>query len=210
MRPLLLAAGAATLAAAWLGPLPGLARQAFWAHMTLHTAVVAVAPPLLALGIAGGPLDPVPRAPRLFAVIPASVLELAVVWAWHAPALHHLARQAWPAFVAEQGTFLLSGMLVWLSAFGGEPHRRAARGGLGVVGLLLTSMHMTFLGALLALSPRPLYAHAHGTSGLSLLEDQHLGGAIMLLAGGLAYLAGGVGLSARLLLRDRAAGQVAS
>ena len=66
------ALGAGVLAAAWMGPLPHLARDAFWAHMTMHMAVVAVAAPLLALGIAGGPLDPVPRRPALFAVIPAS------------------------------------------------------------------------------------------------------------------------------------------
>jgi putative membrane protein len=63
-----------------------------------------------------------------------------------------------------------------------------------VVALLLTSMHMTLLGALLALAPRPLY-HRAPASMPSALDDQHLGGAIMLLVGGLAYLAGGLGLT---------------
>jgi len=76
--------------------------------------------------------------------------------------------------------------------------RRAA----GVVGLLLTSMHMTLLGALLALTPRPLYPHLGGAAGWSPLEDQHVGGAIMLLVGGLAYLAGGLWLTAGLLRTD--------
>jgi putative membrane protein len=58
---------------------------------------------------------------------------------------------------------------------------------------------MTLLGALLALTPRPLYQHTGGFSGLTPLEDQHLGGAIMLLVGGLSYLVGGLGLTARLL-----------
>jgi putative membrane protein len=96
----------------------------------------------------------------------------------------------------EQGTFLASGVLLWIAALGGTPAQRAARVTSGVLGLLLTSMHMTLLGALLALAPRPLYAHAHGAGGLSALEDQHLGGTIMLLVGGAAYLAGGVGLMA--------------
>lgn len=199
MRRALLILGALTLAASWLGPLPGLARNAFFAHMTMHMAVVAVAAPLLALGIAGSRLDPVRRAPRLFAPIPASLLELAVVWAWHAPSLHHAARHSTAGLIAEQGTFLLSGLLVWLSAFGGDPERRMDRNAAGVIGLLLTSMHMTLLGALLALAPRPLYAHAHGLFGLTSLEDQHLGGAIMLLAGGLSYLLGGLWLMAGLL-----------
>lgn len=204
MRRTALIAGLAVLAAAWLGPLPGLAREAFWAHMTMHMAVVAVAAPLLALGLAGGRWDPVPRAPRLFAPVPLSVVELVVVWAWHAPALHGFARHSAAGFVPEQGSFLVVGLALWLSAFGGG--RTGARAGAGVVGLLLTAMHMTFLGALLALTPRPLYAHAGGGGpfGLSPLADQHLGGAIMVLVGGVAYLVGGVALTAGLLRAPRA------
>lgn len=197
MRHSLLILGLLTLAAAWLTELPQIAGHAFWAHMTLHMVVVAVAAPLLALGIAGGKFDPVPKAPKLFAPIPASVVELLVVWAWHAPQLHHIARHSATGFVAEQATFLMTGLLMWLSAFGGDPastkigSRRAA----GVIGLLLTSMHMTLLGALLALAPRPLFHHADGHPPLAPLEDQHLGGAIMLLVGGISYLAGGLWLT---------------
>ncbi len=205
MRRTLLTFGLLTLAAAWLTALPEIARGAFWAHMTMHMLVVAVAAPLLALGVAGGRLDPVRHAPRLFPPIPASVVELVVVWAWHAPLLHHAARQSTLGLVAEQGTFLLTGLVLWLSAFGGsEPSspplgKRGIQGGArraaGVVGLLLTSMHMTLLGALLALSPRPLYSHADSMSTHTPLDDQHLGGAIMLLVGGVSYLAGGLWLT---------------
>lgn len=196
MRRALLILGAVILAIAWLGPLPALARTGFFAHMTMHMAVVAVAAPLLAFGIAGGRLDPVRRAPGLFSAIPASVLELVVVWAWHAPVPHHLARQSPWGMAAEQGTFLAAGLLLWLSAFGGRSGNRTAA---GVVALLLTSMHMTLLGALLALAPRPVYEHAHGAFGLTPLEDQHLGGAIMLLVGGASYLVGGLYLMMGLL-----------
>ncbi|RPI98556.1 MAG: cytochrome c oxidase assembly protein [Chloroflexi bacterium] len=191
--------GLVTLAAVWLGPLPELATRAFFAHMLMHMGVVAVAAPLLALGVAGGALDPVPRAPRLFAPIQASVLELVVVWAWHAPALHHAARNDTAALVAEQGMFFVAGLFLWLSAFGGHEGSVRNRSAAGVVGLLLTAMHMTLLGALLALSPRPLYGHVEGYSGLSAIDDQHLGGAIMLLVGGLSYLLGGLWLTVRLL-----------
>jgi putative membrane protein len=168
--------------------------------MTMHMAVVAVAAPLITLGLAGGKFDPVPRAPLLFSAIPASVVELVVVWSWHTPALHHAARHVTWLTVLEQGMFLTSGLLVWLSAFGGQPQERAKRGGSGVMALLLTSMHMTLLGALLALPPRPLYTHPHHTpGGLDALDDQHLGGAIMLLVGGVVYLAGGLWLTWQLL-----------
>jgi putative membrane protein len=204
MRRLLAACALLSLAALWMGPLPQLARGSFSAHMALHMGVVAVAAPLVALAVAGGRLDPVRRAPWLFPPIPASVLELVVVWAWHAPALHHAARRGATALVVEQATFFLAGLLVWLSALGGDRARRGSRAAAGVVALLLTSMHMTLLGALLALGPRPLYAHGGGFAGLTPLEDQHLGGAIMLIAGGVSYLLGGIGLTAGLLGRPAA------
>jgi putative membrane protein len=186
-----LIAGLLAVAVAWIGPLPGLAQRTFSAHMMMHMILVAVAAPLLALGTAGGTLDPVRRLPRLFSPIPASLVEFVIVWAWHAPALHHAARHNTGVFMAEQGTFLLSGLFLWLSAFGS----RAS----GLIGLLLTSMHMTLLGALLALTPRPLYHDAVGISALTPIQDQHLGGAIMLLIGGLSYLAGGLWIMAGLL-----------
>jgi putative membrane protein len=210
MQKVLLAAGGVILAAAWLGPLPELAPHRFSAHMTMHMAVVAVAAPLLALGAAGGRLDLTHTYPALFSPLPMSLLELVVVWAWHTPVLHHAARSSASGLVAEQGMFLLSGLLVWLSACGSESRRSGTRAGAGVVALLLTSMHMTLLGALLALAPRALYSHAAGmTGGPSPLDEQHLGGAIMLGVGGLSYLAGGLWLSLRLMafdsraLRDR-------
>jgi putative membrane protein len=201
MRRACLGLGLLMLAALWLGPLPQLARHAFAAHMTMHMGVVAVAAPVLALAIAGGRLDPVRRAPGLFAPIVASLVEFLVVWGWHAPALHRLARHAPGGLVMEQGMFLLAGALVWLSALGGDPRDRASRAGAGIVALLLTSMHMTLLGALLALPTRPLYPHTTGFAGLSPLQDQQLGGAIMLLVGGVVYVLGGLALAAG-LLRD--------
>ena len=199
MRRFLIAAGFWALAIAWLGPLPSLAHRAFFAHMTMHMLVVAVAAPLISLGIAGSRIDPVRRWPAWFPPVPASMAELVVVWAWHAPGLHHLARYSLLGLVAEQGTFLLAGLIVWLSAIGGARPRERERSAAGVLALLLTSMHMTLLGALLALGPRSLYEHHQGFAGMTALEDQHLGGAIMLLVGGASDLAGGLWLSARLL-----------
>lgn len=199
-RPWLFAGGCAVLFSVWVWPLPHLGAPPFSAHMAMHMAVVALASPLLALGVAGGRLDPAMRMPSLFVAIPASMLELVAVWAWHAPALHHAARHEPLAFAAEQGTFLVAGFLLWAAALGGTRDQRRARAAGGVTGLLLTSMHMTLLGALIALTPRVLYAHPHHHGPLSPLVDQQLGGAIMLIFGALAYLAGGLGLTADALL----------
>jgi putative membrane protein len=172
----------------------------------MHMAVAAVAAPLLALATAGGRFDPARRAPRLFSAVPASILELIVVWSWHAPALHHVARTTTTGLIVEQATFLGAGLLVWMSACGGDVVRTGPRAAAGVVALLLTSMHMTLLGALLALAPRPLYAHTLALSSPeAALADQQLGGVIMLLVGGASYLAGGLWLSAGLLRRGASA-----
>lgn len=214
MARLLLALGLLTLAAAWLGGFGWLLPGPFSAHMAMHMAVVAVAAPLLAFGVAGTRLDPARRFPAVFSVVPASIAELILVWGWHTPALHHAARHSLLALLLEQGSFLLSGVWLWSSAVGGDRH---ARGGAGILGLLLTSMHMTLLGALLALPPRPVYDHGqghapgaalhHGGHGaaaegeMSPLQDQHLGGAIMIVLGGASYLCGGLWLAVGLLRR---------
>jgi putative membrane protein len=233
MRRALLTSGLVTLAAAWLLPLEALMPGPFSAGMTRHMAVVAVAAPFIALGLAGGRYDPVRMAPGLFAPLPASVLELLVVWGWHAPALHHAAGASAAALTLEQASFLACGLLLWLAAFGGGRHLRAERRGAGVLALLLTSMHMTLLGALLALPPRVLYPSLGGAvpgvlggaapgvslggpspgalggyGAATLLADQHLGGAIMLAVGGASYLAGGLALTLELLRRGRARGRV--
>ena len=195
----LLGAGLLSLLVAWLGPLPALAQQSFAAHMAMHMTVVAVAAPLLAIGLAGSGADPVPRVAWLFSPVLASVLEFIVVWAWHAPMLHHAARHAVSMRVLEQGSFLGVGLLLWLAAFGGGTPAPRDRMAAGIGGLLLTSMHMTLLGVLLASASRPLYAHGAAQGFADALQDQQLGGVLMLGVGGVAYLGGALILLGRLL-----------
>lgn len=191
MRPLLLALGICSLALAWLGLVP--VGHGFAVHMAAHMTVVAVAAPLLALAVA--PVA-VGWARWLPGPLPASLIELVAVWGWHAPALHAAARRAMPVLWAEQASFLLAGLLLWLSVL--------ARGqsAAGIVALLLTSMHMTLLGVLLTLAPRPLYT---GDGSAAALFDQQLGGILMLAVGGIVYLIGGLALLAGMLREPRSA-----
>ncbi len=196
-----LALGVLLLAAVWGGPLPARAETSFAAHMVMHMAVVALAAPLLAFGVARSRLLAAGARPGRFVLL-AALVEFVLIWGWHAPALHDAARVHAGLFALEQGSFLAAGLGLWTAAFGaggGEDRRRAAA---GAAGLLLTSMHMTLLGALLLLAPRSLYrcgSFCAPLAGLTSLEDQQLGGTIMLLVGGAAYLAGGLALLARVL-----------
>lgn len=190
MRPLLLAFGIGSLTLAWAWPTP--AGHGFAVHMASHMTIVAIAAPLLALAV--GPAA-VGWARWLPGPLPASLVELVAVWSWHAPALHMAARRATPVLWAEQASFLIAGVLLWLSVLS------RGRGAAGIVALLLTSMHMTLLGVLLTLAPRPLYT---GDGSPAALFDQQLGGILMLAVGGIVYLAGGLALLAGLLREPRA------
>jgi putative membrane protein len=190
----LCAFGVVALGAVWFGPLPARSSHSFAAHMTVHMTVVAIAAPLIALSLSRTKFDPAARWPRQFAPLQASIVELIVVWAWHAPGLHEAARQNIPVFWLEQGSFLATGLFLWFAAVGGGSDR-PMRQGPGIVGLLFTSMHMTLLGALLALASRPLYSPHAAVASASAVADQQMGGVIMLLVGSVSYLAGGLWLT---------------
>lgn len=190
--------GFTTLAAAW-SPLPAaLAPGEFSAHMASHMLLVAVAAPLLAASLARTAPGVTTRMASICPPVPASLVELLLVWGWHAPVLHRAARAAGLALAAEQAAFLLAGFWLWATALARDAQGRLARGPEGILALLLTATHMTLLGVLLALAPRPLFTHG-GHAGPAALADQELGGIVMLVVGGVAYLAGGLFLLARLL-----------
>ena len=189
---ILIGVGAALLLFGWTGPLPGLVPKSFAAHMALHMLVVGIALPLLAAGVAPY-LRGAQRWP-LALPIAVSLVDLVVVWLWHVPALHNASRVESLVLALEQASFAGAALLVWLTALSGPALA-------GALTLFFTSMHMTLLGALLSLAPRPIYpGHTHGGwLGLSTIEDQQAGGVVMLTIGGVIYLLGGLVLAARVL-----------
>jgi len=202
MRWLPIIIGLGILAALWGGPLRAASAHSFAAHMAIHMGVVALVAPLIASGVAGTRYDPSPRHPILFGPLPTSLFELIIVWAWHVPVLHGAARANGWLFAVEQASFLAAGLLVWIACLGFAAGAQGRRSLAGTIGLLLTSIHMTLLGALLAFAGRPLYAHAgHGEPAVQ-IADQQLGGIIMLFIGGAVYLGGGLYLMARVLLAE--------
>jgi len=159
-------------------------------HMAGHMIAVAVAAPLIAWGLTGGTLDAAKAWPRTVTPLAMSLIELLVVWAWHAPAVRAAADASSLLLGLEQACFLIAGLLLWSAVLGTGRERRAS----GVGALLLTSMHMTLLGALVGLAPRPLYPHLSHD-----LPDQQLGGVVMLLVGAASYFIGALAMLATLL-----------
>lgn len=177
-------AGIALLAVLWATPLEAWL-PAFPVHMLRHMGLVAVAAPLLVIGLPG------PGRWLVVSPLIAAALEFVVVWAWHLPAAHALGRLTGTGFALEQASFLAVGVLVWAGCL------RARQPLAGAGGLLLTSMHMTLLGALLILAPRDLYAELCGTA--PNLAGQQAGGMLMLGIGTPIYLIAGLWLTGRAL-----------
>lgn len=189
--------GLLVLAALWLGPLPAMSRTAFSAHMILHLGVVALAAPLLALGLfrAGVRVDGLRQLGHW--TLAAFLLEMVVVWGWHAPTLHEAAARQLPVFMLQQISFLVVGLAVWLLGFG---TRSIGAMALAILGFFLTFMHMSMLGLLLILARELIYPPdlCIGAFGFEQLDDQRFGGILMAAWGGAAYLVGGILLSIRL------------
>ncbi len=197
MKRFCLISGLLILGLIWTGPLLTDWRASFSAHMLAHMGVVAFAAPLIAVGLAGTRADFTRGNALLASPLLASLVDLVVVWLWHAPTLRALVQTSTFAGVIEQASFLVAGVLLWLSCLGYSQSDRSVRRLGGAAGLLFTSIHMTLLGALLTLSPRPLYGEGEVTcfgTVLSAGRDQELGGVMMLLIGAAVYLAGGVAL----------------
>ncbi|MGR3571830.1 cytochrome c oxidase assembly protein [Brevirhabdus sp.] len=167
-------------AVAWAAPLIAPPLAGFPAHMLRHMAVVAGIAPLLALVILRLP-DPRPR--RWLGVPPmiAAGAEFAIVWGWHLPGLQAWAGRSDAAYALQLAMFLGAGLAVWGGALVVSPL-------LGAGTMLLTSMHMTLLGALLILAPAPLYGQWAD------LWGQQVGGMLMLGIGTPIYLIAGLRL----------------
>lgn len=172
----------------------------FTIHMIIHMGTVAFAAPLIAHALTGSTYrKKMPFVERI-TPMPASFIELVVVWFWHVPAIRAAADASSALSVFEQISFFAAGLLLWLACLQPKEGRIA-----GAMGLLFTSMHMTLLGVLIALAPRPLYGKDDVTCfgiPLSAVSDQQMGGVFMLVAGAFSYLVGGLVLVAGLLRED--------
>src|SRR5690625_897195 len=186
MRGAALIIGCRVALAVWFAPV----FRPLWPfadHMARHMGMIAVAAPLIAIGLKRG-LSWLPHVP----VLPATLAEFLIVWGWHLPVAHAAAQISAAWFAVQHACFFVAGLILWRSAL--APGRALA----GAGGMLLTSMHMTLLGALLILAQRELYPS--GICGGP--ADQQLGGMLMLGIGTPIYLAAGLALTARALMAE--------
>jgi cytochrome c oxidase assembly factor CtaG len=218
-------AGCAVLAIALVSPLHALGSALFTAHMVQHELLMVAAAPLLVLGrpaapwlfalprrwrraIGGAAQVPVVRSAWRFLTQPlvAFLLHAAAIVTWHLPALYGATLRSDAMHGAQHASFLVTAVLFWWSLVG---HPRRARYGVAILSLFATAVYTGGLGALLTLAVEPWYT-AYGEAprawGLTPLEDQQLGGMVMWMPGGIAYLIAALAVAAAWLRGPRTSG----
>lgn len=199
------AAGWTILLLAVASPLHAWGEHLFSAHMVEHEAIMAVAAPLLVLSRPWGPaLWALPSAARRAVAgalrLPgwraawrwcthpavATAQHAVVLWVWHAPAFFEASLASEGLHRLQHVSFLASAILFWWSVL-----RRASLGE-AFAHVTLTMLHMSVLGALIALAPRVIYhAQTAGAplAGLTPLADQQIAGLVMWVPAGGLYAA---------------------
>jgi len=125
----------------------------------------------------------------------ATVAFALALWGWHVPALFVAALERPGLHVLQHACFFASALAFWWAMFGGAA-RRAGVASLGC--LFATMLHTSALGALITFAPSAWYVPADASRlfGLTPLEDQQLGGLIMWVPAGLAYVVAALALFA--------------
>lgn len=224
MRLAAFVGGWIALVIALVSPLHALSEALFSAHMLQHEIFMLIAAPLLVIGrpLAVWLWAFPPRvrvrigmktrsawigSPWRWLTMPAVAwaLHAAALWCWHAPRFFEAALASEWVHTLQHVSFLGSALLFWWTVF-----RPAAADGSRVhsahamLSLFTTMVHTGALGALLTLAPAVWYPSCIESTlalGFDPLQDQQLGGLVMWVPGGLAYLIGGLMIGARWLSR---------
>jgi len=207
VRPGLFLSGWMVLVLSLVSPLHEAGERSFTMHMIEHELIMLVATLLLAASSAGGvlawglprplrqalggswksPLQSLWR--RLTDPITATIVQGAVMWAWHAPPLFDRALDHPGWHIAQHASFFISALLFWWAML--HPRGRNQGYGVSAACLFATSLIGGALGALMSFSSSPWYADyaAMGMTGIGLdpVEDQRLAGLIMWIPGGLVH-----------------------
>ena len=172
-------------------------------QMVEHLLVMNVLAPLAAVLLtrSRSPLGDGTRA-----LWPLASVQVALLWAWHAPALQRAATDAPLLHWGMTAALALAALAFWIAVLDAAGTARWS----AVLALLLTGKLACLLGALMIFAPRDLYGlpgavMALCTIGPSSLADQQLAGLLMITACPLSYVVAGTALAARALLDlDRA------
>ena len=197
-----IAFGGAALAmlAALVSPIDELGEKyLFSAHMLQHVLLGDVAPLLLLLSLSRVIMRPATR--RLVALeralgrfahpVTGLVMWLALMYLWHVPALYDAALEQPLVHLLEHASFFVAGIAVWWPLIQPVPMRRSLKGmwplayiGAAKFGLAALGLYLTWSSSVLY----PYYEDVPRVWGLSAIEDQNIGGVIMMVEQSLTFV----------------------
>ena len=171
----------------------------FSAHMVQHLLLTLIMPPLLLLGIPRGMLEPALRVPALRVVARALTrpgiafaLFNVTVAAWHVPALYNAAVASHEIHIAQHLMFMTTAVVMWWPLLSPVPALPRLPYPGQMLYCFLMAVPMTIVAVYIAMADAllyPFYASAPRLWGISPMLDQHIGGLIMWIPGGLFFYA---------------------
>ncbi len=216
LQALAFAGAMLALLAALASPIDGLGDDyLFSAHMVQHVLLGDIAPLLLLLSLSRVIMRPATR--RLQRVeralgplaSPAAfiVLWLGLMYMWHIPALYDAAVESPALHLLEHACFFTAGLALWWPLIQPVPMRRRLTGMQPIAYIASAKAGLAALGLLLTWSSTALYPYYEQTPriwGLSPVDDQNVGGVIMMVEQSFTLVLVLVFLFVRMLTRSEA------
>jgi putative membrane protein len=193
-------AGLAVLLGSLTGPLHDLSDYyLFSAHMVQHLVLVFAMPPLLLYGTPGWMLSPLLRHPwairlgrRLTRPSGAFVTFNLVLVAWHLPPLYNLAMDNHGVHIVQHLMIMVASVILWWPVLSPSPELPRAHYPVQMLYLFVVGLPMVVVSIFITMAESVLYPYYAGAprvwEALTPHTDQHLGGLIMWIPGGLVFL----------------------
>lgn len=193
LQALAFAGALVVLLAAVASPIDALGeRYLFSAHMVQHILLGDIAPLLVLLALSRVILRPATRRflrieralGRLAHPAAGLALWLGIIYLWHIPALYDAALRVPALHALEHASFFTAGLALWWPLIQPVPmrHRLSGLGSLAYVGMAKAGL--AALGLYLVWSTTVAFSFYESVPriwGLSAIEDQNVGGAIMMV-----------------------------
>jgi putative membrane protein len=214
--------GLGALGIALMSPIDVLGGQLFFMHMIQHLLLVMIVPPLLLIAnplpffLWGLPVSARRAAGRLLGRGSAfrqglySLTAPGLVWmafvaiflGWHDPNAYNAALQSDLIHDLEHLTFFGTAMLFWWQVIGAGPRLRSLSRGVRLAFLLVTVPVNMAAGVAIAFAGQPIYSYYTAVPrlwGMTVMQDQMIGGVIMWIPGSMMYLLAALILISRLI-----------
>jgi putative membrane protein len=216
LQALAFAGAVLALLAALASPLDGLGdHYLFSAHMLQHVLLGDIAPLLLLLSLSRVIMRPLTR--RLMSVeralgplahpLTGLFLWLGLMYLWHVPAMYDAALEHPIVHVLEHACFFTAGVAVWWPLIQPVPMRRRMTGLWPLAYIATAKFGLAALGLYLTWSSNVVYPFYEGVPriwGLSAIQDQNAGGAIMMLEQSMTFVIVLAGVFVAMLARSEA------